>query len=241
MQRRIGFKIAVIAAMAAVVGSGFVGGTTANAGNLAGAPSATSTAGSFVCTRVLGYSQTRQWYLDAPDFEQVVGNDQWELLWRKGAGIKWQNPNYVGWTDPVASPCVERSGDPDRVLLTIGAGKCTDTSCRATEIRKAVATIRLKYPNVAQILLQPLVGGPAHSLCYTTDGLLISASYLHPLIDEAIAATVGGDTLAGASPEVRTCSDYSNDAGSGHFVRAARGIIGRMIGEFYVGLDTQGV
>ena len=237
MQRRIALRIAVIATTVAVVSSGFVGGTlTASAGNLAGAPSAASTAGSFVCTRVLGYSQTRQWYLDAPDFEQVVGNDQWELLWRKGAGMKWQNPSYVGWTDPVASPCVERSGDPDRVLLTIGASKCVDSSCKATEITKAVATIRLKYPNVAQILLQPLVGGPGHALCYTTGGLLIRATYLHPIIDEAIGATVGGDTLAGASPEVRTCSDYSNDAGSGHFVRAARGIIGRMIGEFYVGL-----
>lgn len=200
-------------------------------------PFPTAQAGSFVCTQVLGYSQTRQWYLDSPDFEQVVGNDQWELLWRKGAGLRWENPSYAGWSDPVVSPCAERSRDPDRVVLTVGASRCaTDVSCIATGIRNSVATIRLKYPNVEQFLLQPVVGGPGHSLCYTIDGVMIRAAYQHPFMDEAIAGVVGGDVLAGISPEVRTCSDYSDDKGSGHLDRAVRGIIGRMIGEFYVSL-----
>jgi hypothetical protein len=202
---------------------------------LVAVPPSPASAASFTCTRVLGFSQTRQWYLDAPDFEQVVGNDAWELLWVKGAGMKWQNPSFQGWTAPVASPCTVRSGDPDRVLLTVGVSPCVvDVSCIATTIRNAVATIRLKYPHVEQIVLQPLVGGPGHSLCYTIDGILIRASYQHPYMDEAIAASVGGDVVAGDSPEVRTCSDYADDKGSGHFDRAVRGIIGRAIGEFYL-------
>jgi hypothetical protein len=51
------------------------------------------------------------------------------------------------------------------------------------------------------------------------------------VIDQAIAQVTGGDIVAGASPEVFSCSDYADS--KGHLVADARGPIGAAIGAFY--------
>ncbi len=188
--------------------------------------------GDFTCTEVIGFSQSRQWYLDAPDFEEVVGTAGWQLLWRSGAAIElWADPNFSGWSARIQSPCASGSDAPDRVVLTISKQVFEDdVSVWTTDILAAVQTVGDKYPSVEQILLQPVVGGPGHQTC-THHGEPVRASVNHPTIDAAIAQAVGGDVVAGFSPEVRTCDDYRDSAG--HLVDEAAGPIGRTIAEFY--------
>lgn len=187
----------------------------------------------FTCTQVVGFSQTREWFLDAPDFEEVVGSDGWQLLWRGGAGIdKWANPDFRGWLEPIRSPCASGEDDPDRIVLTISRQAFeSDVEVWAQDIRAAVETTRGKYPNLEEIVLQPVVGGPNHQTC-EFQGNPVRASVNHPTIDQAISDVVGGgDVVAGASPEVRTCEDYED--GVGHLTAEAAGPIGRTIAVVY--------
>jgi hypothetical protein len=190
--------------------------------------------GDFTCTEVIGFSQTAQWYLDAPDFEDVVGTAGWQLLWRTGAAIDlWADPNFSGWSAPIESPCADGSDAPDRVVLTISKQVFEDdVTVWTQDILAAVQTVGDKYPDVEQIVLQPVVGGPGHATCIH-NGDPVRASVNHPVIDAAIAKAVGGDVVAGFSPEVRTCDDYQDAIG--HLGREARGPIGRTIAEFYAG------
>jgi hypothetical protein len=189
------------------------------------------------------------WYLAPPlgggTFEPLVGDAYWQLRAASGAGVDWQDPNYVGWTDPadLYSPCTTNSSNPDRVLLTISVPSGIPTlDWWVTNIQGEIATIRAKYSNVREIILQPVVGGLNNGVCYF-DGNLgdpVHASIIHPTIDQAIAQVVGGDVVAGMSPTVRTCADYADDTGHLCYPNFdacgtlnARGPIGALIGDFY--------
>lgn len=155
------------------------------------------------CTRVIGFSQTKQWF---PVFEEIAGSSRWELLWNPGGAVeRWAEASYPGWDEPVVSPC----GEPDRVLLTIsGRPRRVDAWERA--IREAVDTIRRRVPSAAELVLQPVVGGPANATC-AVEGRPVRASVNHPDIDEAIDGL--GIGTVGASPEVRDCSEYADGLG----------------------------
>ncbi len=68
--------------------------------------------GPFSCTRVVGFSQTEQWFTGG-GFEPVAGDAEWELLWEPGSTIeKWADPDFVGWSNPVVSACAAGSFRP---------------------------------------------------------------------------------------------------------------------------------
>jgi hypothetical protein len=192
------------------------------------------------------------WYLDVAHggggtFEPIVGDSTWQLRAGAGTGVSWQDPNFAGWTDPrdLYSPCAINSSNPDRVLLTISTPSGLPTvGWWVTNIRAEIATIREKYSNVREIILQPVVGGPNNRVCYFdgNPGDPVHASEIHPTIEQAIAQVVGGNVVAGMSPEVRTCADYADN--TGHLCYPdfdacgtlnARGPIGTLIGNFYAG------
>lgn len=186
----------------------------------------------FACTRVLGFSQTRQWYWYG-GFERFVDEARWELFAHHGAGIRqWADPTSRMWTQSdLDSPCLEGSGSPDRVLLTISDDQYVDdVSIWVTYIRSAVDTIRAMYPSVRQIVLQPVVGGPGGEPC-EHGGITVRATFNQPFVRRAIAQVTGGSIVAGASPQVRTCDDYQDSAG--HLEGDAREPIGQALGEFY--------
>ncbi|MEM9190384.1 MAG: hypothetical protein AAGF12_14460 [Myxococcota bacterium] len=198
-------------------------------------PDAMPPGGSFTCTQVIGYSQVGEsrggWFTTGGAFESVVDDDRWQLLWNGGAGVdQWQNSGYVGWTRSVISPCATASGAPDRVLLSVSGPYGDDEMAWATAIQATIAQIRAKLPSVRQIVLQPVVGGPMHQGCMQGCGL-VRASWQHAHIDAAIARVVGGDVVAGFSPEVRTCADYRD--GLGHLTSAGAEAAGRTIGMNY--------
>jgi len=178
---------------------------------------------------VIGYSQVAQWY-DA--FESVVENDRWELLWHGGAGVdRWSDPNYEGWSRPIQSPCKVRSGDPDRVVLSISGPYGDDVDRWTQKIEETVKVIRAKYKNAKQIVLQPVVGGPGTSRAARQHPFIVKA------IERVVKADKSGTISAGPSPQVSSSEDYRDALG--HLTQQAAGPVGKQIGEYYRKLDAR--
>ncbi len=208
----------------------------------------------FLCTQVIGFSQTAQWYKGVTDaranpfdaaslrgFQSIIDNGRWQLLWRNGAGVeRWSDPDFEGWNRPLEAPCIERSVSPDRVLLTISGDLgdvVNDPQVWADEIDRAVTTITVKYPDVRQVILQPVVGGPDDAVCNSPQGRgQVRASVNHPAIDQAIAVVAQAPSTAvqvviGFSPTVADCAEYRD--GKGHLTETGADRVGRDIGRFY--------
>lgn len=195
---------------------------------------AAQAADSYTCTQVIGFSQTRQWYKGGNFmFEKEVDNARWELRARDGAAIgKWGVASYDGWTVALASPCANRSNNPDRVVLTVSGSSGDDVAAWKADILKAIDMVHRKYGNVETIVLQPVVGAPEGTDCNTRAGRQ------QPFILEGIrqaAQESGPNVVVGCVPKVRTCNDYSDD--KGHLTGSASGPIGASIGEFYAAFD----
>ena len=157
------------------------------------------------------------------------------------AGVdRWRDPDYRGWSRPLVSPC---PGDepPGQVLLSVSGQYGSDEKAWAEAITATVENVREKIPSARQIILQPVVGGPDGEPCRTPRGGRVRASWQHRHIENAIGQVVNkyeGEAIrvvAGYSPRVRTCADYSD--GLGHLKPEAAEAIGRMIGEYYAFRD----
>lgn len=183
------------------------------------------TSSNFSCTMVIGYSQVGLTPLESPgpgygegwyvapnntrNFENLVDDDRWQLLWESGHGInQWQNPGALGWSRWAskqypwfASPCATNSATPDRAILSVSGPYGTDLNLWRTNIKAAITTILQQVPSVQQLVLEPVVGGPNHQTCPcnpepgsimqcgcdTCDGINVRASQQHPFIDTAIS------------------------------------------------------
>ncbi len=170
----------------------------------------------YACTRVIGYSQTSQWFMAEGVFESIVGTDTWELMWSNGATLEsYRDPSSPVWSARVRSPCAGGHA-PDRVVLNLAGLYGDDGAAWAAAIDETIANIRTQLPSVRAIVLQPIVGGPMNGPCMLGPEP-VQASLSHPHQDAAAAAAAGGDVVVGPSPEVRDCTDY-NDA-LGHLTR----------------------
>jgi uncharacterized delta-60 repeat protein len=207
----------------------------------------TTTTLPFTCTEILGFSQSLMWH-ETLEFQQQIDDARWQMRFRSGGDVDlWADPNADAWRAPVetrclgsgspvlCTPCAANSDAPDRVLFTITLQDYeSDVQVWTQKIRAAIATIRLRHPEVRQIVLQPVVGGPMGRNCpFPGQQLGVRASFNHPYIDAAIAEVVNDspDLVAGISPEVRSCADYSDNVG--HLIPAARGPAGLEIGQYY--------
>lgn len=188
----------------------------------------------FVSNLVIGYSQVHSWY---DSFEKALGDDRWELLWNGGAGIEsWSDPSYKGWSNKIVSPCKQRSGDPDRVILSVSGGYGENVDQWAQKIKESVQNIRAKYKNVRRIALQAVVGGHEHHVCPSPKGSdTVRAARQHPHIEQAIARVVADDKtgllVQGACAQVRSCADFKD--GLGHLAPGATEPVGKAIADFY--------
>jgi hypothetical protein len=207
----------------------------------------TTLAGGFTCTEILGFSQTLQWH-ETIEFQQQIVDARWQGRFRAGGDVDlWSDPNADAWSAPVrascsgaglvfmCSPCASGSAAPDRVLFTITLQAYeSNVQVWVQKIRAAIATIRLRRPQVRQIVLQPVVGGPNHTVCpYPGQPLGVRASYNHPYVAQAIAQVVNDspDLVAGISPVVQSCAAYADDVG--HLTPAGDGPVGMAIGQYY--------
>jgi hypothetical protein len=128
------------------------------------------------------------------------------------------------------SPCPDLADAPDRVLLSISGPFGDDEPAWADAIEATIEQIRNKIPSAQQIILQAVVGGPDHMSCPWEDGQ-VRASWQHAHIDNAIAEVVGGDVIAGFSPEVENCGQYAD--AQGHLTQEGSAVAGTTIGNFY--------
>ena len=190
----------------------------------------------YVSTRVIGYSQVKQWFIP---FERHVDNDRWELLWNGGAGVdKWSNLDYKGWSNRIVSPTSRRSGDPDRVVLSISGPFGDKVDVWARKIQETVKNIRAKYTNIRRVVLLPVVGGHDHHQCPRSRGSgVVRAAYQHPYIDKAIAKVVAADktgqVVAGISPVTPSCKGFRDNVG--HLSREAEAPVGKAIADYFNG------
>jgi hypothetical protein len=210
------------------------GGTTSSAifTVLAPSPSPTPTPTTtpppspYACTRVLGFSQTRQWYVSG-NFEAYVPAGNWEAQVQNGVTFDlYTDPNSTVWSVPVYSPC--SSGPLERVVLTVGI-KVADGNL-VSKIRTAIDNIRTKWPSVREIVLQPEVGGPQESVCYY-NGTPVASTVQHPSVEAAIAQVAGGDVVIGADPHVSDCSMFSDFGG--HLYASGYTYVAQLLGNFY--------
>jgi len=200
------------------------------------------------CTEILGFSQTGMVCLDPPDggggFFAVVGHGRYQVRACASAGLAWMDPNYPGWgtacpqgRPALNAPCTAGLSI-DRVLLTISIPSGIPTVAEwVSDIRTEIDVIRTKYAALRQIILQPVVGGPNHTVCQF-GGSDVHASVIHPAIDQAIAivAQDAPDLAIGYSPEVDACSDYIDN--TGHLSTDARTRIGRKMGTYYAAVPA---
>src|SRR6266540_342495 len=151
------------------------------------APSSTDAQAQFSCTQIIGYSTTNTWF---PAAEAQLDSTRWQLLWENGgAAWLWADPGYSGWGKGPDSPCTHDSRSPDRIVMDVATNVyTTDVAQLERDIRNVIATIRLKYPSVRQIMLQPEHGGPNHTTCPWASAPfgVVRATYNHPTIEAAI-------------------------------------------------------
>jgi hypothetical protein len=192
--------------------------------------------GSYSCTLFLGYSQTDNWF---SNFESKVADQgKYEEIWvSAGAAHNWSDAGYAGWGQPIKSACSQNSTSPDRIVLDITHDAYLDQQASTAVsymngvIRGWINMARHKYPSVKQIVLQPVVGGPNHSVCkYGSDN--VRATVNHPYIWTAIGQVANGaDIVIGNDSSVGDCSQY-RDWG-GHLNDAGVATLGSQIASFY--------
>lgn len=181
--------------------------TTTDGGTAPDTTVAEPAGGPFACTELLGFSQTGQWFASfaAPG---------WQARIQPGASVeKWIDADFGGWDAFLRSRHCSRE-EVDRLVFTI-SGSGRSTADWAMDLEALVPVIVAKYPAVRQIVLQPVVGGPAGTEC-RHNGETVRAYQNHPIIDAAIEQVVaagGGLVVAGASPEVVQCSQYGDRLG----------------------------
>lgn len=185
------------------------------------------------CTRVVGFSQTRNWYLSG-SFESMPGvsNAEWELLALGGIDLQTlADPASAVYSRPVESPC---GISPTRVLLHAAFADyrtATDADIAAT-LSTAVVNIRSAWPTVTRVDVSPIAGGPGHTTCPLTETRDVEATTMHPRIDAAIALVANGvDLLAGPDLLVSACADFT-DAG-GHLTTAGSEFVATQVAQHY--------
>ena len=90
-------------------------------------------------------------------------------------------------------------------------------------------------PTLAQpVVVQPVVGGPASSLCGSATNppsSWVRASYNFPVIKAGLQQVLSASVVLGADPQVRSCADYADTIG--HLATAAEQPIGAAIAGYY--------
>ena len=164
----------------------------------------------YKCTRLLGFSQTNQWWQALR--ANLTNPGAWELLWSSGASIEhFADANDAVWTNSV----LDAVGLPvDRAVLNVSGDYISDVSYWVTQINLAIANIRSKYTNVRMILLQANVAGPGGALCQNADSIAnanavddtIRCCWTNRYIRSAITAVSRGNVRGGAWCDALDCA-----------------------------------
>ena len=197
-------------------------------------------------TEILGQSQTEQWF---PHFTL----NRWQARIQTGSGyMNWRDPTHPIWTNPVtpgADGVVNSYGQIERVILTIGRSP-EETGTQGTYeslVDETIATIRTKYLNLKEILLQPLAAGPNRILCTAPNNKTgaietVATTKNLPAIEDAITTLVAKhpDVKAGLVPLVADCKEFMDS--TGHLTDVGRVDIAKQHEDFYsTGAGSTGI
>jgi len=162
------------------------------------------------CTRVLGGSQTTNWYSKG-DFESLVVPRDWERQSRGGQTIEDWDLGGSGWNTGVWSACGQDSpnGTPfvpvTHVMLhALPAHGEPSVDDVVQDLAAAIDGIRANLPDLIDITLMPPVGGDCPG---------VGLADVNPTVVAAIDLIAGGDVHVGPNVIVPDCSMFSDSAG----------------------------
>lgn len=173
----------------------------------------------FSCTEVIGFSQSWQWFT-GNSMSESRGNasmsentflSNWQGRYEFGASVElWSNQDFKGWEGTYLSLKMCPKEKVDRAIFNI-SGTSRETQQWVQDITKVVEVLNQKYPNVQQIVLQPVVGAN-EGKCTE-----VRAARIYPVIVKAIetvaAESQNQKAIAGATPTVDDCNHYSDRMG----------------------------
>lgn len=182
--------------------------------------------GSFSCTQVLGFSQSMEWYAglsiaeyveeDArPDLSALEPDaflPEWQGRFFMGAAVeKWRDPDFTGWSGAHRlaheTPAHCARDEVDRVVFNV-SGEARSPRAWSAAVDSVAGLIRSKFPEVREIVMQPVVGAPEGECAD------VRAARNQPVIAESIRrAADEGDLTAGPSPKVASCDQFSDALG----------------------------
>jgi hypothetical protein len=197
--------------IAAVTVSILAAGACAHRADLPpGAPASPSRApgppvSGYECTLLIGLGVTSEWF--TADFEQAVGDGQWQAVFRKGTFVQhWADPAHAAWSEPIVSPCSKGSQAPDRVVFVTANWDFKTVDEWSDPLSGVVNTIKSKYPSVKRIELMTVVRPPGNVSCGG------AKSPVAPIVDEAITKASGAfPDLVQAAPkfELSSCDAFT--------------------------------
>jgi hypothetical protein len=199
-------------------------------------PDGAPPAGAFACTQFMGPNVTGEWF--AAGFETFVDNARYQVKAPHRSFVEdWANPGHAVWRESMCDStfrdCDTRSrcangGAPDRIVFVTQTGDYLGTSQKAWEdsIKKAIATIKVKYPTVKQVELLTFVRGPQNANCgkETTVSAALDAAHA------ALAASSGGTITAGPRFSVNNCNLFKSPP---HFSPDGNKAVAEMVGKHY--------
>jgi hypothetical protein len=157
------------------------------------------------CTRVIGGSQTSNWYSNG-GFEALVVNAEWERQSRGGQSIDTWAVDGTGWFTSVLSACTPKVTLPTRLVIHVLPGH-TDASVPtvSAQIAAAISAVATKVPSVTNIILIP----PVHGVGCDH----VTLSRVQPATIEAINQNLSPTVSAGPAVVVPDCAYFSDNAG----------------------------
>lgn len=131
----------------------------------------------------------------------------WQGRFTLGATLeRWLDPGYQGWSGEFVTNMSCDAVAVDRVVFNVSAfGQWLPRL--ETIIPQVVDMIRARYPSVRQIVLQPMVGGPAGQCLEVRDAAN------HGLVAAALRDAARDIVQAGPPPIVQTCSQFRDQIG----------------------------
>ena len=175
--------------------------------------------GAFVCTEILGVSVTGDWF--GAGFEDGLDGARWQARSRTHAFVEQlADPASDLWSLPPASPCAQRSEDPDRVIFTAVNWDYTTRAEWEKALEAVVATLGVKRPGARRIEIMTMLRGPGNQTCGSV------MTVVQPYVDEAIAAVVArhpGLVVAAPRVELESCAPF--DKGGPHYTEAGKAAV----------------
>ncbi len=171
------------------------------------------------CTEVIGLTITAEWY--SAGFEQLVDDARFQARTRPHTFVdQWADATHAAWSEPITSPCSERSATPDRVVLFAANWKL-ETQADWTKVLEAfVTTAKQRYPELKAVELFTVLRGPQNQTCGDPK------SVVDPMIDAAIASvSAAHPDLVHAGPKLEPADCSVFEKGGPHFTAEGKKLV----------------